>query len=117
MGIYPEKPSERNIDQLADDIRVVTELELRTEGYPNSRVLNDCTDGVPRTRELPPKYEDLDQPPKYDEQMFLATSLAEREPEANNTSDENTVPSYSSIIPNDAVVSANTIGNETPNRN
>lgn len=117
MGIYPEKPSERNIDQLADDIRVVTELELRTEGYPNSRVLNDCTDGVPRARELPPKYEDLDQPPKYDEQMFLATSLAEREPEANNTSDENTVPSYSSIIPNDAVVSANTIGNETPNRN
>merc|ERR1712001_93227 len=109
MGIYPDKPSERNIDQLADDIRVVTELELRTEGYPNPRVLNDCTDGVPRTRELPPKYEDLDQPPKYDEQMFLATSMAEREPEANNTSDENIVPSYSSIIPNDAVVSANTI--------
>jgi len=117
MGIYHEKPSERNIDQLADDIRVVTELELRTEGYPNPRVLTDCTDGFPRARELPPKYEDLDQPPKYDERMSLATSLAGGEQETTSPSDENALPSYSATIPNDTVISVNTNGNETPNRN
>ena len=117
MGIYPEKPSDRNIDQLADDIRVVTELELRTEGYPNSRTVRDCTDGLPTARELPPKYEDLDQPPKYDEQMFLATSLAGSEQATNNISDENTVPSYSAIIPSSTANSVNTTGNEISNRN
>jgi len=107
MGIYPEKPSERNIDQLADDIRVVTELDLRTEGYPNPRVVGDCTDGFPVARELPPKYEDLDQPPKYDEDMFLATSLAgvSQEP---NPSAENNLPSYSAAtIPTDTTVNCN----------
>ena len=94
MGLYPERPSERNIDQLADDIRVVTELDLRAEGYPNPRVLGDCTDGFSVARELPPKYEDLDQPPKYDEQMFLATS------EAGASSTDDTLPSYSSTIQN-----------------
>ena len=108
MGIYPERPSERNIDQLADDIRVVTELDLRAEGYPNPRVLSDCTDGFPVARELPPKYEDLDQPPKYDEQMFLAT------PQAGAFSSDDTLPSYSSTVPN-SERPAN--GNETQNRN
>lgn len=115
MGIYPEKPSERNIDQLADDIRVVTELELRTEGYPNPRVLSDCTDGITMARELPPKYEDLDQPPKYDEQMFLPTPIADGDHEAN-PSPLNTVPSYSSTILNDTRTNENTTDNATPNR-
>ena len=108
MGIYPEKPSDRNIDQLADDIRVVTELELRTEGYPNSRTVRDCTDGLPTARELPPKYEDLDQPPKYDEQMFLATS------QAGASSIDETLPTYSSTIPNGESTSN---GNNSQNRN
>jgi len=108
MGLYPERPSERNIDQLADDIRVVTELDLRAEGYPNPRVLGDCTDGFPVARELPPKYEDLDQPPKYDEQMFLATS------EAGASSTDDTLPSYSSTIQNSE---PSTNRNDAQNRN
>ena len=108
MGLYPERPSERNIDQLADDIRVVTELDLRAEGYPNPRVLGDCTDGFPVARELPPKYEDLDQPPKYDEEMFLATSHAEA------SSADDTLPSYSSTVPNGE---PSTNQNDRQNRN
>ena len=108
MGIYPERPSERNIDQLADDIRVVTELDLRAEGFPNPRVLGDSTDGFPVARELPPKYEDLDQPPKYDEQMFLATS------QAGASSIDETLPTYSSTIPNGE---STTNGNNSQNRN
>ena len=114
MGIYPEKPSERNIDQLADDIRVVTELEIRTEGYPNARAAGDCPDGLTMARELPPKYEDLDQPPKYDEQMFLATSQVGDIP-APNTSTNNVLPSYSANIPN--YTHTNVSENETSNRN
>ena len=109
MGIYPEKPSDRNIDQLADDIRVVTELELRTEGYPNSRTMRDCTDGLPTARELPPKYEDLDQPPKYDEQMFLTPSQAARAQESNPVSSENELPTYQEVTPVESQI------NEQPN--
>ena len=109
MGIYPEKPSDRNIDQLADDIRVVTELELRTEGYPNSRTMRDCTDGLPTARELPPKYEDLDQPPKYDEQMFLTPSQAARAQESNPVPSENELPTYQEVTPAESQI------NEQPN--
>ena len=116
MGIYPEKPSERNIDQLADDIRVVTELEIRTEGYPNARAAGDCPDGLTMARELPPKYEDLDQPPKYDEQMFLATSQDDGLP-APSTSTDNGLPSYAASIPNNTSMNTNASVNATLNRN
>ena len=116
MGIYPEKPSERNIDQLADDIRVVTELEIRTEGYPNARVAGDCPDGSTMARELPPKYEDLDQPPKYDEQMFLATSQVGSIP-ASNTSTDNSLPSYPVGSPDNTAINTNASGNNAPIRN
>ena len=109
MGIYPERPSERNIDQLADDIRVVTELDLRAEGFPNPRVLGDSTDGFPVARELPPKHEDLDQPPKYDEQMFLPTSQAARAQETYPAPSENELPTYQEVTPVESQI------NEQPN--
>ena len=74
MGIYTEPPSERNIGQLADDIRIVTDVELRPEVYPTAMAMSDSGFTMARKNSLPPKYEDLDQPPKYDEQMFLASS-------------------------------------------
>ena len=98
MGIYTEKPSERNIDQLADDIRIVTEVEIRTEGYPAPVAAAEGF-SMPRKNSLPPKYEDLDQPPKYDEQMFLATSETNGiQPSA--TLAENGAPSSSISGPN-----------------
>lgn len=74
MGIYTEPPSERNIGQLADDIRIVTDVELRPEPYPAAMAMPESDFTMARKNSLPPKYEDLDQPPKYDEQMFLASS-------------------------------------------
>jgi hypothetical protein len=99
MGIYTEPPSERNIGQLADDIRIVTEVELRSEGYPAAMAMSEAGFTMARKNSLPPKYEDLDQPPKYDEQMFLATS------ETNGiqppvTATANSVPSSSTSSPN-----------------
>ena len=74
MGIYTEPPSERNIGQLADDIRIVTDVEPRPEPFPAAMAMPESDFTMARKNSLPPKYEDLDQPPKYDEQMFLASS-------------------------------------------
>ena len=115
MGIYPEKPSERNIDQLANDIRVVTDFETRVDGYPNAPVTGDIPNGMTIERELPPKYEDLDQPPRYDEQMFVGTPAIDGLPTSNTTSDNELSQIYAEI-PFTATRASNVRENPPPER-
>ena len=115
MGIYPEKPSERNIDQLAAEIRVVTELDINhLEAAAGGVRSEESTDGFTAARKnsLPPKYEDLDQPPKYEEHMFLSTPQ-NNEPRAGSTIDIERSPDSTS----GPASNANESDNEAPNRN